>query len=40
MQDFKLHDHIDFENFVLIYSNYVIQHWNHHLVSLAQQEGN
>lgn len=40
IQDVKLHEHIDFENFALIYSDYIIQHWNGHLVPLAQQEGN
>ena len=40
MQNVKLHDHTDFKNFALIYSDYTIQHWNGHLVSLAQQEGN
>lgn len=40
IQDVELHDRIDFENFALIYSDYIIQHWNGHLVPLAHQEGN
>ena len=40
MQDVKLHDDINFENSALIYSDYIIQHWNGHLFSPAQQESN
>lgn len=36
----KLHDHINFEHFALIYSDYIIQLWNGNLVALAQQGGN